>query len=387
MPAAGFLCQFRQSAAPLRAPGLPAGNPVTTMKRMATPTLDKIGIAIVGCGMISEFQTKAIGALPDARVAGYFDTVPEMARKRAAEFGGRAYATVDEMLADGQVQAVSICTPSGTHMDPAVKAARAGKHVMVEKPMEVTLERVDAIIQACREAGVTLGAIFPRRFQDSSRILKDAVERGRFGRIVLGDVYIKWYRTQEYYDKGGWRGTWKMDGGGALMNQGIHGIDLLQWLLGGIRDVSAFTATLAHERIEVEDTAVATVRFANGALGAIEGTTASWPGTKIRIEIGGSKGSVVMEDETILAWQFQDEESADGEIRRKYGPREDVSGGGAGDPRAISFEGHRLQFEDFVRAIRTGGRPYCSGEDARAAVAIITSIYRSAREGRPVRVE
>jgi predicted dehydrogenase len=234
---------------------------------------------------------------------------------------------------------------------------------------------------------VTLGAIFPRRFQESSRVVKAAIERGRFGRILLGDVYIKWYRSQEYYDKGGWRGTWKLDGGGALMNQGIHGIDLLQWLLGGIRDVSAFTATLAHERIEVEDVAVAAVRFANGALGAIEGTTGSWPGTKIRIEIGGMNGSVVLEDETILSWRFQDEGPADEEIRKKYGPRENLSGGGAGDPRAISFEGHRLQFEDFVRAIRTGGRPYCGGEDARAAVAVITSIYRAAREGRPVRVE
>jgi predicted dehydrogenase len=348
---------------------------------------DKTGFAIIGCGMISEFQAKAIGALPDARVVGFYDTIAEMARSRAVEFGGRAYATVGELLADRSVDAVSICTPSGLHMEPAVQAARAGKHVMVEKPIEVTLERVDAIIRACREAGVTLGAIFPRRFQESSRLVKDAIERGRFGRILLGDVYIKWYRSQEYYDKGGWRGTWKLDGGGALMNQGIHGIDLLQWLLGGIREVTAFTATLGHERIEVEDVAVAAVRFAGGALGAVEGTTGSWPGTKIRIEIGGMKGSVVLEDETILSWRFQDEGPADEEIRKKFGPREDLSGGGAGDPRAISFEGHRLQFEDFVRAIRTGGRPYCSGEDARAAVAVITSIYRAAREGRPVRVE
>jgi predicted dehydrogenase len=348
---------------------------------------DKLGIAIIGCGMISEFQAKAIGALPDATVVGFFDTVPEMARNRAAQFGGRAYATIEELLADGQVNAVSICTPSGTHLEPAVQAAGAGKHVMVEKPIEITTERVDAIIRACQKTGVTLGAIFPRRFQPASRVLKDAIDRGRFGRIVLGDVTIKWYRTQEYYDKGGWRGTWKMDGGGALMNQGIHGIDLLQWLLGGVREVCAFTDTLAHERIEVEDTAAAAVRFANGALGAIEGTTGSWPGSKIRIEIGGWKGSVILEDETIVTWRFQDEEPADEEIRKKYGPQESPVAAGAADPRAISFEGHRLQFEDFVRAIRTGGRPYCGGEDARAAVAVITSIYRAAREGRAIRVE
>ena len=213
---------------------------------MATPTTEKLGIALIGCGMISEFQAKAIGALPDARVVGFYDTVPEMARRRAAEFGARAFATVEELLADPSVQAVSICTPSGTHMEPSVQAARAGKHVTVEKPIEITLDRVDAILRACREAGVTLGAIFPRRFQDSSRLVKKAIEDGRFGRILLAAVYIKWYRSQEYYDQGGWRGTWKMDGGGALMNQGIHGIDLLQWLLGGIREVRAFTATLGH---------------------------------------------------------------------------------------------------------------------------------------------
>jgi len=353
---------------------------------MSSTDNDKLGIAIIGCGMISEFQAKAIQALPDARVAGFYDAVPDLSGKRAAEFGARAYRSLDELLDDPSVAATSICTPSGAHLEPAVRSAEAGKHVMVEKPLEITLERVDAVIDACRKARVTLGAIFPRRFQDSSRVLKRAIDGGRFGRIVLGDVYIKWYRTQEYYDKGGWRGTWKLDGGGALMNQGIHGIDLLQWLLGGIREVAAFAATLAHERIEVEDVASAAVRFQNGALGAIEGTTGSWPGTKIRIEVGGTGGSAVMEDETILAWRFQDEGPEDEEIRRAYGPREGLSGGGAADPRAISFEGHRRQFEDFVRAIRTGTKPTCSGDDARVAVAIITGIYRSARERKVIAV-
>ena len=349
-------------------------------------TSDVVRFGIVGCGMISEFQSKALQAVPGARIAGYHDAVADLARKRASEYGAPAFDSLEDLLRSTDVDAVSICTPSGAHLEPAVAAARAGKHVMVEKPLEVTVERIDAIVAACREARVQLGAIFPRRFHDSSRAFKDAVDRGRFGKIVLGDVYIKWHRTQEYYDRGGWRGTWKLDGGGALMNQGIHGIDLLQWILGGVKQVVGFTGTLAHERIEVEDVAAAALRFRNGALGVVEGTTASWPGTKIRIEVGGSKGSAVMEDETILAWRFETEEPGDAEIRTRFGPREGLSGGGAGDPRAIDSEGHRRQFEDFVRAVRTGERPFSTGEDGRAAVSIITGIYRSAREGRVVDV-
>jgi predicted dehydrogenase len=347
---------------------------------------ERVGIGIVGCGMISEFQSQAIRSLPEARLVAYYDVVPDLARKRAAEYGARVHEDLGHLLADPEVDAVSICTPSGAHLEPALAAAAAGKHVMVEKPVEVTVERVEAIIEACRRNGVQLGAIFPRRFQDSSRVLKAAVDAGRFGRIVLADVAIKWYRTQEYYDKGGWRGTWKLDGGGALMNQGIHGIDLIQWVMGGVREVTAFTDTLAHERIEVEDVAAAALRFRNGALGAVLGTTGSWPGAKIRVEIGGSRGSAILEDEVILSWSFQDELPEDEEIRRQHGPRQGLAGGGAADPRAISSEGHRRQFEDFVRAIRTGGAPFCDGVEGRAAVSIITSIYRSAREGRAVPV-
>ena len=347
---------------------------------------DSMGIAIIGCGMISEFQSQAIGNLPNARVVAYFDTIAEMARKRAEQFGAKAYDDYTAMLADPAVDAVSICTPSGSHLEPAVEAAEAGKHVMVEKPVEITPERIDAIIAACKKSGVTLGAIFPRRFQEASRVLKRTIESGRFGRIALADVYIKWYRTQEYYDKGGWRGTWKLDGGGALMNQGIHGIDLIQWLMGGIGEVSAMTDTVAHERIEVEDVAVATVRFKNGALGVIEGSTACWPGTKIRIEISGSEGSVIMEDETIVDWQFEKATPEDEDIRSRFGPREGLSGGGAADPTAIDSEGHRRQFEDFVGAIQAGKQPFCDGVDGRSSVAVITSIYRAAKERRIVTV-
>jgi len=346
-----------------------------------------IGIGIVGCGMISAIQAEAIGRVPGARVVAFCDPSQTKAAERAAQYGGTAFTRVEDLLASPKVRAVSICTPSGMHMEAAVAAARAKKHVIVEKPLEVTLDRVDAIIAACKDNGVTLGAIFPRRLMDSSKTLKQAIDAGRFGSIVLADVYIKWYRTQEYYDSGGWRGTVKYDGGGALMNQGIHGIDLLQWLMGGVQRVTAFAATRAHTGLAVEDVAVASLQFRSGALGVIEGTTGAWPGERIRVEVSGSSGSVVVEDEAIRTWQFRETSADDKAIRERLGPREGLTTGGATDPRAIDSEGHRRQFQDFVAAIRERRAPQIDGSAGRAAVAIVGAIYRSAREGRVVSVE
>jgi UDP-N-acetyl-2-amino-2-deoxyglucuronate dehydrogenase len=345
-----------------------------------------IGIGIVGCGMISEVQADAIRKLTGARVVAFCDTVLAAAKARASEFGGHAYARVEDLLADPAVDAVSICTPSGLHLEPAVLAARAKKHVMVEKPIEVTVDRANEIVRACRTNGVKLGAIFPRRFLPSSQALKRVIEAGRFGDIVLATVHIKWYRSREYYANGGWRGTYRLDGGGVLMNQGIHGIDLLQWLMGGVSEVSAFAATRAHPGLEVEDVAAAAMVFRSGALGAVEGTTGSWPGDKIRIEISGFDGSVVLEDEAIRAWRFRSPQPGDDELRGLLAPRDGGSSGGATDPRAIDSDGHRQQFQDFVSAIREDRAPAIDGADACAAVAIISAIYLSACEHRSILV-
>jgi predicted dehydrogenase len=347
----------------------------------------EIGIGIVGAGMISEIQADAIRKVPGARVVAFCDKIRAAAESRAAQFGGVAFERVEDLVADPDVDVVSICTPSGMHAEPAIVAANAKKHVVVEKPIEVTLERSDLIIRACRQNGVKLGAIFPRRFLESSQLLKRAIAGGRFGTIVLADVYIKWFRSQEYYAKGGWRGTYKYDGGGALMNQGIHGIDLLQWLMGGVESVTAFAATRAHTGIEVEDVAVAALRFKSGALGVVEGTTGAWPGDRIRIEIAGTEGSAVLEDETIRAWRFQHETPEDAAVLERFARREGANTGGATDPRAIDSEGHRRQFDDFVGAIREDRSPRIDGAEARAAVSVITSIYRSAREQRAVSVD
>ena len=344
-----------------------------------------IGIAIVGTGMISEIQAEAIGRVPGARVIGFCGRTRASAELRAAQFGAIACDSVEDLVAHPEVDVASICTPSGSHMEPALVAASAKKHVIVEKPIEITIERTNAIIDACKRNGVTLAAIFPRRLLPSSRLLKTAIESGRFGTIAMADAYIKWYRTQEYYATSGWRGTKQFDGGGALMNQGIHGVDLLQWLMGGVESVTAFVATRSHS-IEVEDVAVASVRFRSGALGVIEASTGSWPGDRLRIEISGSHGVVVLEDETIRTWKFRFPTAEDESIRTRFAHREGLSSGGATDPRAIDSEGHRRQFEDLVSAIRENRAPMIDGAEGRFAVAVVTSIYLSAQESRVVRV-
>jgi UDP-N-acetyl-2-amino-2-deoxyglucuronate dehydrogenase len=341
------------------------------------------GFGIVGTGMIAHFHAKAIQALDGGEVVGCFNQNFDKGRLFADQYGGTAYASLDAMLADPKIQIVTICTPSGAHRDPAIAAANAGKHVVVEKPLEITLQRCDDIINACAQNGVKLCTIFPSRFGAANLALKKAIDAGRFGRLTLGDTYVKWWRTQEYYDGGGWRGTWALDGGGAYMNQAIHNVDLLSWLMGDVVEVTAFTGTLAHERIEVEDTGVACLRFANGALGVMEATTAAWPGLLKKTEIHGTRGTVVVEQDSILKWEFADSEPDDERIRSELGASSSTSGG-ASDPKAISFVGHQLQLQDFIDAIATGRNPRVDGAEGRKSVEIILAIYESARNGRAV---
>jgi predicted dehydrogenase len=343
------------------------------------------GFGIIGCGMISHFHAKAIGEIGGARLVACFDTVAEAADRLAHETGCRAYHRLEDLLADARVDLVTIGTPSGAHMEPAVAAARAGKHVLVEKPLEITLRRCDRIIRECRKHKVVLSTIFPSRFHASAQMMKRAVAQGRFGRLTMGDAYVKWYRTQQYYDGGAWRGTWELDGGGALMNQAIHSVDLLTWLMGPVRQVSAQAATLAHKRIAVEDVATATVQFANGALGVIEATTAVYPGYLKRIEIHGVEGSAVLEEEDLRAWDFAKPQRADATVLARMAGRT-KTGGGAADPAAIGHHAHAAQFRDVLKAIRTGGKPLVDGPEGRRSVEIILAIYKSAETGRTVRL-
>jgi predicted dehydrogenase len=344
-----------------------------------------LGFGIVGCGMIAGFHAKAINEIDGAHLVACQSRRMEAAESFAAEHGGKAYAELADLLADASIDVITVCTPSGAHLDPAVAAANAGKHVIVEKPLEVTTERCDKIIDACRKNGVTLSTIFPSRFHDSSILLKKAVDDGRFGTLTLGDAYVKWFRTQEYYDSGQWRGTWELDGGGALMNQAIHSVDLLLWLMGDVAEVSAQSATLAHERIEVEDVVTASLKFKNGALGVIEATTAAFPGMLKKIEIHGNQGSAVIEEEDIKTWQFAQEQPDDQAIIEKYASMTET-GGGAADPAAIGHAAHAKQFADVVNAINNGSALKIDGAEGRRSVEVILAIYEAARTGKRISI-
>ncbi len=345
-----------------------------------------MGVGIVGCGMIAKFHARAIADTPGLHLAAATSRSSDSTQRFAEEFPCEVFESVEQMCQSSNVQIVSICTPSGAHREPALAAAAAGKHVVVEKPLEVTVARCDEMIDACHRAGVVLSTIFPSRFHAASRQVKSAVEAGRFGRLTLGDANVKWFRTQQYYDSGAWRGTWELDGGGALMNQAIHSVDLLLWLMGDVRQVMAHTAMLAHERIEVEDVATATLQFANGALGVIQASTAVYPGMFKRIEIHGDQGSAVIEEEDLKFWSFANPIATDEAILRELSGRTQT-GGGAADPAAIGHHGHAAQFADVVTAIQSGTPPLIDGHEGRKSVQLIAAIYESARTNQPVKIE
>ncbi len=359
---------------------------------------ERIRFGILGCGVIGPHHAQAIAGLPDdAVLVAVADRELDRAEKLAQQYGATAYDALNELLRHSELDAVCICTPSGEHAACAVAALDAGKHVVIEKPVDVTLTAIDRLRAARRSQAQKVAVISQHRFDTATRIVRDAVEQGRFGRLTVGTAQVRWWRSQSYYDSGAWRGTWEYDGGGALMNQSIHTIDLLQWIMGPVAEVSAYTGLLAHERIEVEDTAVAVLRFANGALGVIEGTTAAYPGLTARLEVHGSQGSAIIDNDELLYFHsasVPEEGSAYGvsgggnqvaDVLSQYATAPAGPAAGA-DPASLSMA-HRDQFRDFVEAIREDREPLVNIEEGRKPVAIILAIYESARNGRPVAIQ
>lgn len=357
--------------------------------------------ALVGCGVIAATHVRALQELRDrVDLVVCSDVVPERAKALAAQFGLKA-AAYEDVLADPVIDAVTVCTPSGRHAEVGVPALLAGKHVIVEKPMEVSLEACDRLLAAQATSGTTLAVVSQHRFDPASQAVKTAVEDGDLGRLVLAQAQVPWYRTQDYYDSGEWRGTLEFDGGGALMNQGVHTLDLLRWTCGPVTTVYAQARTAAHERIEVEDAICATVQFANGAIGTVMASTAAYPGFPARLMVHGTRGGAVIEGDRLATLATLDGATRGGEAPNAHSLQIATGGTRAAsmtvdhtvrspaskgdpDPADVWGRAHRAQLLDFVDAAERGGRPLVDGIEGRNAVELVRALYDSARTGRPV---
>lgn len=355
--------------------------------------------AVIGAGVIGTVHAGAISTLgAPARLALVADEIPERAAKLARAYGAEHTSSAADAFARDDIEAVAICTPSGTHAELAVAALKAGKHLIVEKPIDVTPAAAAAIMRSEAEAAAqgpaVVTVISQHRFDPASQVVHRAVREGRFGRITSGLASIAWWRSQDYYDSGAWRGTWALDGGGALMNQGVHTVDLLVWLLGDPVEVYAHTARLAHERIEVEDTAVATITFAGGALGIVHATTAAYPGLTARLQVHGDRGSAIIDGDRLAYFHTAAgdgaaaDDGADGDVNQVAAGLLEPSApnpSAGSDPAALS-DAHAAQYRDFLDAIEAGRPPLVTTAQAARTLAVIHAIYDSARTGRPVTV-
>jgi len=358
-----------------------------------------VRFAVVGCGEIAPTHVRALRSLGDrVSIVACADVVPERAAVLANAFQLRA-STYDDILADSTIDAVTVCTPSGAHADLGVPALLAGKHVLVEKPMDVSPAACDRLLEAQHSSGMTLGVVSQRRFDPAAQRVRSALADGTLGSLVYADCRIPWFRTQQYYDSGGWRGTWDLDGGGCLMNQGLHSIDLMRWMCGPVTHVYAQARTAVHDRIEVEDVLCATVVFAGGAIGTIMSSTCSYPPFPARLGIQGSRGGAVIEGDALAAFSIIDGEHVPGEPPMAHAIEIAYGGTRAATPapaEATSVSpdgidgwtlGHRRQLLDFVEAVEAGRDPLVSGLEGRRTVELIEVIYRSVRSGAIEKVE
>jgi UDP-N-acetyl-2-amino-2-deoxyglucuronate dehydrogenase len=350
----------------------------------------KLGFGIIGCGNISGTHAISVKEIEDAELVAVCDTVEERARNAAEKYGCSYYTSIEEMLMLKEIDVVCICTPSGMHSKHGITAARAKKHVIVEKPIDVSLEAAYELIRVCREEGVLLSGISQHRFDDDIIKLKEAVSEGKLGQLNFGGSHTKWFRSQRYYDSGDWRGTKELDGGGALINQSIHYVDMLQYIMGPVEEVFAYSAARAHENIEVEDICTATVKFKNGALGLIEGNTAAFPGYYARLDIYGTDGSVVIINDKIHDWNLKCEgvtEADFGSITKEEGINNAGAIKGWASTPGVWHTSHKRQIEDFIAAVKEGRTPKVSGEESVKPLAIILAAYESAEKGKPIKVQ
>ncbi len=342
----------------------------------------KLGIGIIGLGVISEIHIEALKYINNAKIAAVCTRNRDKAEKIAGELNCKPYIDYKLLAADPSVDAVILCTPSGSRLEMVEYIASQRKHIISEKPIEVTPERIDDMLAACKENKVFIASIFHKRYHPVYRYIKSLIDSGRLGDIVTTDVLMKWYRPPEYYENSKWRGTIALDGGGALMNQCVHFIDMVQWFNDGMKSVYAKTDRKVHKNIEAEDTAVAIVEYRNGAFGVVEATTSSYPGFSTLITVNGSKGGVICENERILELKLSDETKEDSEMLSDSNFGE--HGGDAKTNVKQDFSLHLEQLREVVDSILKGQQPPVDGAEARKAVEIITSMYESSKTHREV---
>jgi len=371
--------------------------------------------AVVGTGMAGEWHVRIVPKIPGSSLVAICDVRPQHAGSILEKHGLRGipiYTDLAEMLKQVKnIDIVHVCTPSGDHMNPAIIAMKAGKYVITEKPMEIQLDRIERMVETAAKNKVRIAGIFQNRWNPANRALRDAAAEGRFGRLAWAGCFTPWYRKDEYYRDGGWRGTWKLDGGGAIMNQSVHAIDLLQWIAGPVKTVSAYASSRIHPEIEVEDTLSASLEFQNGGYGTIMGTTAMYPGVPVRIEIGGENGTAISEN-GLKVFKFRDERPGDlellerlappppevirqrirnvggNELLGKLGVLKGASSMGAGSAADVALDLHGLNIQAILKAWGENRDAETCGLEARKAVAIILAVYESARKkGHPVNVK
>jgi len=336
------------------------------------------GFGLVGCGVIAPTHAEAIQRLENAELRGVCDLNEEAARACAAEFGGEAHTDLAEMLAREDIDVVNILTPSGLHARLGIQCADAGKHVICTKPIDITLEAIDSLIAAGERNAVKIAATHQNRSYPIYEKVKRYIDEGRLGRMLYGNAFVPWYRSDEYYSDG-WHGTWKLDGGGALINQSIHYIDLLIWFMGPVQRICGFADALAHD-IETEDMGSAVLKFAGGAQGIIQGSTCTYNGQPARIEVHGTQGNILVVGDEVALWDVEGDECLENPEAGRTGGAADPKGG----MQENAIVSHVKQIGDVLTAIEENRAPIIDGREARRAVEVILSVYRSSESGHPV---
>jgi predicted dehydrogenase len=340
--------------------------------------------AVVGVGTVGDWHVRILPKLATSQLVAVCDIDPSRAKaslEKHQQGHVPTYNDQAEMLRKHpEIDIVHVCTPSGDHLRPVLMALEAKKNVICEKPLEIQLDRIDQMIAAAKQHGVRLAGIFQNRWNEANRAIKRAVDEGRFGTLSFAGSYTPWYRTDQYYREGGWRGTWKMDGGGAIMNQSVHAIDLLQWIVGPVKTVSAYASSRIHPEIEVEDTLACSLQFENGAFGVIMGSTAMYPGSGVRIEVGGSDGTAVSEN-GLKTFKFRQPRESDQQLVEQLTSKTARSTAGGASATDVPLDLHGHNMVAILKAWEEGRDAETSGAEARKAVAIILAMYESAKKG------